>query len=121
MNIKAEEGRAINSALERPDLGVQEVKSGISGWPSRVEEDPGAQHVVEGELRKTLCRVARHVVAGMVREASGDGPTEQEIEAVREKAEREGNPLKAPLRNYPIRVTLLGRLRGAGCGSWGVL
>ena len=38
------------------------------------------------------------------------GRTEQEIEAVREKAEREGNPLKAPLRNYPIRVTLLGEL-----------
>ena len=57
----------------------------------------------------------------MVREASEDGLTEQEIEVVREKSEREGNPLKAPLRNYPIRVTLPGRLMPSMRFMWSSL
>jgi len=51
-----------------------------------------------------------HLMAGMLKEVSGEGPRQEEIEEVREKAEGAGNPLKAPLRNYAIQVTLLSGL-----------
>ena len=48
-----------------------------------------------------------HIVGGLLAEVSADEPSEEEISEVRERAYQEGNPLKAPMRQYPIKVALL--------------
>jgi len=110
VKINTREGRAIKSTKEEMERGVREVKSRISDWRRRLEENPERLHEIESEVRDTMCRVGDHLVAGMLKEVSGEEPPEQEIEAVREKAVQEGNPLKAPLRNYPIKVAMLSGL-----------
>ena len=110
MKIKTEQGRTIRSAREELELGAGNVKALVSGWRQRLHDDPGSFHLVETEVSHTFAQMASHVMGVLLAEVAADDPSEEEIKAVRDKAFQEGNPLKAPMRNYKMNVVLLSGL-----------
>jgi hypothetical protein len=110
VKIQTEQGRTVISAREELDLGVAEVKMELENWKRRLEAAPDELPVIEREICRRMTRLADMVSAGLLAEASAEGPSEEQIEAAREKAQQEGNPLKAPMRHYPIKVALLSGL-----------
>lgn len=110
MKTQTEQGRTIRSAREELELGAGNVKALVSGWRQRLHDDPGSFHLVETEVSHTFAQMASHVMGGLLAEVAADDPSEEEIKAVRDKALQEGNPLKAPMRNYKMNVVLLSGL-----------
>lgn len=110
MKIKTEQGRTVNSACEEFAQGAEIVKALIPNWRQRLRDDPGSLPLIERDVLRQMGRLADHIVGGLLAEVSTEGPSEEKIEAVREKARQEGNPLKAPMRFYPIKVILLSGL-----------
>ena len=110
MNIQTKEGRTVNSAREELELVVEEVKRAIENWRERLRDAPAKLPEVEREIHCEMGRLADLVLAGLLAEVGALAPTDEKIEAVREKAQEEGNPLKAPMRHYSIKVAFLSGL-----------
>lgn len=110
MKIQTEQGKTVISAHEEFDLGAADVKLQIGNWKQRLEADPGDLAEIEKQVHRRMMQLADLVVAGLLAEAGAEGPSDAQIEAAREKALQNGNPLKAPMRGYSIKVALLGGL-----------
>jgi hypothetical protein len=106
MKIKTEQGRALNSAQEELERGVAEIKTEIGNWGQLLRGAPGRFPDVERQLHQRMGQLADLVVGGLLAEVSVEGVSAESINEAREMALQEGNPLKAPMRHYAIKVAL---------------
>jgi hypothetical protein len=110
VKIKTEQGRTVNSAREELERGVEEVTTEIDNWEQLLRGAPGRFPDVERQLHHRMGQLADLVVGGLLAEVSVEGVSDENINEAREMALQEGNPLKAPMRHYAIKVALLSGL-----------
>ena len=102
MNIQTKEGRTVNSAREELELVVEEVKRAIENWRERLRDAPAKLPEVEREIHCEMGRLADLVLAGLLAEVGALAPTDEKIEAVREKAQ---DKRKAIRSKHPCAIT----------------
>jgi len=106
VKINTEQGRAIRPAKQELERGVRELKGQLESWRDRLSDDHGCFEEIETEVNLKMREIADYVSAGLLSECAED-PSAAQVDEARQRAQEAGNALKAPTRNYPVKVILL--------------